>query len=41
MLAGDEPFDEATMLDEHGELDFPDEDGMRSTEERMPETTRA
>ena len=24
------PFDEATMLDEHGELDFPDEDGMLS-----------
>ena len=41
VLAGDEPFDEATMLDEHGELDFPDEDGMRSTEERTPETTRA
>ena len=41
VLAGDEPFDEATMLDEHGELDFPDEDGMRPTEERTPETTRA
>ena len=40
VLAGDEPFDEATMLDEHGELDFPDEDGMRSTGERTPETTR-
>ncbi len=41
VLAGDEPFDEATMLDEHGELDFPDEDGMLPTEERAPETTRS
>ena len=41
VLAGDVPFDEDTMLDEHGELDFPDEDGMLPTEERAPETTRS
>ncbi|MET1060851.1 MAG: cation:dicarboxylase symporter family transporter [Nocardioides sp.] len=41
VLAGNEPFDEATMLDEHGELDFPDEDGMRPVDERAPEPTRS
>ena len=29
------------MLDEHGELDFPDEDGTTGTEERTLEPARS
>src|SRR5690349_7759622 len=40
VLSGNEPFDETTMLDEHGELDFPVEDGVPAGHERAPETSR-